>query len=86
MRQITINSMSLMTSTKGTDENVFKCSQSRTDSQSDCYQPPLFLPTVLIGDPKPGEISTAVPSVDLLLLRGYDRDVDAIVLFHDRED
>ncbi|KAF8428867.1 PLP-dependent transferase [Boletus edulis BED1] len=49
-------------------------------TQLESYRP-LFLPTVLVGDPKLGGISSTISSYESLVLRGYI--VDAILLFRD---
>jgi bifunctional dethiobiotin synthetase / adenosylmethionine---8-amino-7-oxononanoate aminotransferase len=49
-------------------------------TQLDSYRP-LFLPTILIGDPKLGGISSTISSYESLLLRGYI--IDSVLLFRD---
>lgn len=49
-------------------------------THADFYRP-LFLPTVLVGDPKLGGISSTISSYESLLVRGYI--IDAVVLFRD---
>ncbi|KAG6831488.1 hypothetical protein H0H87_005055 [Tephrocybe sp. NHM501043] len=49
-------------------------------TQADAFRP-LFLPTILIGDPNLGGISTTIAAYEALLLRGYI--LDAVLLFRD---
>lgn len=49
-------------------------------TQVDGYRP-LFLPTILVGDPKLGGISATISSYESLLLRGYI--VDAVMIFRE---
>lgn len=48
--------------------------------QADCYRP-LRLPTVLVGDPKLGGISSTISAYESLSIRGYD--IDSVILFKD---
>ena len=42
---------------------------------------PLFLPTILVGDPKLGGISSTICAYEALLLRGYH--IDGVAIFRD---
>lgn len=42
---------------------------------------PLFLPTILVGDPKLGGISSTISAYESLLLRGYH--IDGVAIFRD---
>jgi dethiobiotin synthetase/adenosylmethionine--8-amino-7-oxononanoate aminotransferase len=50
------------------------------NAQADAYRP-LFLPTILVGDPKLGGISSTISAYESLLLRGYR--IDGVAMFRD---
>lgn len=50
--------------------------------QADAYRP-LFLPTILVGDPNLGGISTTIAAYEALLLRGFI--VDLVLMLKDKD-